>query len=167
MRQKNIQDLELDEIDLNYQITYSINENRDVLIKHSSNGITTELKSYIDFQTITKFKHINQQTKMNYNIHFDIMSEISNYINNQDSSLRMCTVQLEQQRFEQIQIQFQLIYAITFEYGYQIKEKEIDDAIVQISSRIDQICVQTYNHGDANLMKQIDELFEQYQEIFN
>ncbi|CAD8139975.1 unnamed protein product [Paramecium octaurelia] len=167
MRQKDVQDLQLDEIGLNHQVTYSINENRDVLIKHSSNGVTTELKSYVDFQTITKFKHINQQTKMNYNIHFDIMSEISNQVNNQDTNLRMCTVQLGQQRFQTIQIQFQLIYAITFEYGFQIKEKEIDDAIVEISSRIDQICVQTYNHGDANLMQQIDELLEQYQEFLN
>ncbi|CAD8047226.1 unnamed protein product [Paramecium primaurelia] len=168
MKQEDVKNLELSDIEINYQINYSLNKNKDSLIQHSSNGVITELRSFKDYQTIIKIKPIIQNNKMNYYIHFDIMSEISNYINNKDINLRMCTISFEQQQqFQQNQMQFQLIYAITFEYGFQIKENPIDQAIIQISSRIDKICIETYNNGDINLIQQIDELFEQFQEFLN
>ncbi|CAD8045754.1 unnamed protein product [Paramecium sonneborni] len=157
-------DQDVNVIDQTETIFYLNPQSKSQIIKHQSNGIITELNYYQGMQTILKKKIILQSKLMNINVQLDIMTEISNLINNNETNLKMCFIDSQEQQSDQ-QMLFQLIYAITICYGHQIREKEIDEAIVEISNQINLICQDTYVKGDFNLKQKIVQLFERYSEL--
>ncbi|CAD8047415.1 unnamed protein product [Paramecium sonneborni] len=139
---------------------------KDCFSIYQSNGIITEHKYYSGFQTVQKKKIIKQQQEMNLNIYLDILSDISNQINNKSANLKFCFLPNKEQQLNQKKFYSQLIYSITFQNGYQFKEKEIDQTILRISKQLELICLDVYNNGDQDLKKQIDELFDEFLDFF-
>ncbi|CAD8136059.1 unnamed protein product [Paramecium octaurelia] len=154
----------------NTDAAINLSSNKSEIIIHQ-NRITKTIKHFLEQTFISQSITINPSKKqfMNFDVYQDIMSHVANQINQQDMNLIMSLqnmIEQQQSRLPNYIIKHSIVIENNEKQQQRILE-QIEDVLVNMSERIEQICITTYFEGDHDLDSQLQAVLNQYEEIIH